>query len=149
MYLARMGIQVWKTMVHATRKQNDVQNRGAISKRERSVWLLIRFSFGKGLTLSSWPVSKSGAEAKAYISYYGTRSVSEVYRKNSLDFLFFNIHLVVFRTIATSDVMVRLFQRACSEKRRWSSARILACPEGKNILVTAEKVVPSGRCWNV
>lgn len=37
MYLARMGIQVWKIMVYATRKQNDVQNKGAIPKRERPV----------------------------------------------------------------------------------------------------------------
>lgn len=30
--------------------------------------------------------------------------------------------------------------RPWSENKKWSSARILACPEDKNILVTAEEV---------
>lgn len=84
-----------------------------------------------------------------FISYYGNRSRSEVYRKNPVDFLklFFSICLVVFKShhIRCSDQAV---PKSMLRREEVVVSKNSDLSRRQEISVTAEEAVPSGRCWN-
>lgn len=121
--------------------------------RERSMWILTNFSVGKGLNLSSW--SEFSCQLlkmmqRDFISYYGNRSRSEVYRKKSSGF--FKIIFLVSVWLFSSHHHIRCSNQAVPKSMLRRGEVVISknsvLSRRQEISVTAEEAVPSGRCWN-